>query len=122
MSTTILSLITDHIKFLEQSKQAEGADQVKQIKQKVYSVSGKLKNLSKMEMCDKNSPQVRLQLVLVILLFSDLDNLLSDQLQQLLGSLLQVIFSFTNEQTTKCKKNRSDLEVVKNEKLVRQNV
>ena len=29
MATTILSLITDHINFLEQSKQAQAADQVK---------------------------------------------------------------------------------------------
>ena len=32
MATTILSLITDHINFLEQSKQAQAADQVKLFK------------------------------------------------------------------------------------------
>jgi len=74
MATTMLSLITDHIKFLEQSKQAEATD------------------------------QVRLQLVLVILLFADLD-LAQAQLQQLLGSLLQKL----QESKTLAKKDRDKL-------------
>jgi len=73
MATTILALITDHINFLEQSKQAQAAD------------------------------EVRMQLVVVILLFADLDA--SAQLQQLLGSLLQRL----QESATLAKKDRDKL-------------
>ena len=90
MATTILALITDHINFLEQSKQAQAADEVKEVGRS-YPDS----NFDKKETGEiyhfKDTAQVRMQLVLVILLFGDLDA--SAQLQQLVGSLLQVIFS-----------------------------
>ena len=89
MATTILALITDHINFLEQSKQAQAADEVKEVGRS-YPDSNLCGQKETGEIYHfKDTAQVRMQLVLVILLFADLDA--SAQLQQLVGSLLQVI-------------------------------
>ena len=79
MASTILSLITDHINFLKESKQDQAADQVVINLYSILSIGHHL-----------NWLQVRLQLVLVILLFGDIDT--SIHLQELLGALLQVVF------------------------------
>ena len=118
MATTILALITDHINFLEQSKQAQAADEVKEAGRS-YPDSNLCGQKETGEIYHfKDTAQVRMQLVVVILLFADLDA--SAQLQQLVGSLLQVSFSDAQHSQTdkQTKETTMHLPEGKRQKLV----